>query len=73
MARADTPKSDNLEETIPVPGSTRKGRDKKDKEREQREKEKEKEREKEKSKEVTNFNPLTSRSDRYVNSLHNFI
>ncbi|XP_068693384.1 hydrocephalus-inducing protein homolog [Montipora foliosa] len=53
VARADTPKSDNLEETIPVPGSTRKGRDKKDKEREQREKEKEKEREKEKSKEVS--------------------
>ena len=50
MARPDTPKSENFDETIPVPGSTRRARDKKDKEKELREREKE--REKEKAKEV---------------------
>lgn len=50
MARTDTPKSENFDETIPIPGSTRKARDKKDKEKELREREKE--REKEKAKEV---------------------
>ena len=50
MARADTPKSENFDETIPVPGSTRRTRDKKDKEKELREREKE--REKERAKEV---------------------
>ena len=50
MARADTPKSENLDDILPVPGSTRRTRDKKDKEKELREREKEKE--KEKAKEV---------------------
>ena len=51
MARADTPKSENLEDTIPISGSTKRARDKKDKEKELREREKEKE--KEKAKEVS--------------------
>lgn len=50
VARADTPKSENFDDTIPVPGSTRRAREKKDKEKELREREKE--REKEKAKEV---------------------
>ena len=52
VARADTPKSENLDESLPPPGSTRRTRDKKDKEKEFREREKEKEKEKEKAKEV---------------------
>ena len=52
VARADTPKSENLDESLPPPGSTRRTRDKKDKEKELREREKEKEKEKEKAKEV---------------------
>ena len=50
VTRADTPKSENFDDTIPVPGSTRRAREKKDKEKELREREKE--REKEKAKEV---------------------
>ena len=50
VVRADTPKSENFEDTLPAPGSTRRTRDKKDKEKELREREKEKE--KEKAKEV---------------------
>ena len=50
MVRPDTPKSENLDDTLPPPGSTRRTRDKKDKEKELREREKEKE--KEKAKEV---------------------
>ena len=50
VARADTPKSENLDDILPAPGSTRRARDKKDKEKELREREKE--REKEKAKEV---------------------
>ena len=50
VARADTPKSENFDDTLPAPGSTRRSRDKKDKEKELREREKE--REKEKAKEV---------------------
>lgn len=46
VTRTDTPKSENFEETIPVPSSTRRGREKKDKEKELREREKEREREK---------------------------
>lgn len=52
VARADTPKSENLDESLPLPGSTRRTRDKKEKEKELREREKEKEKEKEKAKEV---------------------
>ena len=47
MVRADIPKSEGFDETILVPGLTKKGRDKKDREKEQREKEKEKEKAKE--------------------------
>lgn len=50
VVRADTPKSENFDDTLPAPGSTRRTRDKKDKEKELREREKEKE--KEKAKEV---------------------
>lgn len=50
VARADTPKSENFDDILPAPGSTRRTRDKKDKEKELREREKE--REKEKAKEV---------------------
>ena len=50
VVRADTPKSENFDDTLPAPGSTRRTRDKKDKEKELREREKE--REKEKAKEV---------------------
>lgn len=47
MARADTPKSENFEDFLPAPGSTRRGRDKKEKELREREKEREKEKAKE--------------------------
>ena len=46
VVRADTPKSENFDDTLPAPGSTRRNRDKKDKEKELREREKEREREK---------------------------
>lgn len=50
VVRPDTPKSENFDDTLPAPGSTRRTREKKDKEKELREREKEKE--KEKAKEV---------------------
>ena len=53
VARADTPKSENLDDFLPAPGSTRRTRDKKDKEKELREREKEREREK--AKEVSDI------------------
>lgn len=55
VARADTPKSENFEDFLPAPGSTRRGRDKKEKELREREKE----REKEKAKEVCDIYKLS--------------